>query len=137
MRVKSPQITCSAVGNREVLASSGRSSNTTGRKSTRGQQRAQGLRNVSRAEQQRPLTDRQRQGDVSRCHGKARGPQGLGNILRQTAGSDGFLIQQRRGGAVLRQHQPPGGVLLQQSQGPAGGVVPQGILRRNELEMGL
>ena len=102
----------------------------------RGQQRAQGLRNVSRAEQQRPLTDRQRQGDVSRCHGKARGPQGLGNILRQTAGSDGFLIQQRRSGAVLRQHQPPGGVLLQQSQSPAGGVVPQGVLRRNELEMG-
>ena len=32
MRVKSPQITCSAVGNSRVLASSGRSSNTTGRK---------------------------------------------------------------------------------------------------------
>ena len=123
-----------------------------------GQQGAQGLGDMPRAEQQGPLTDGQRQGNIPRRHGEARGPQGLGGILRQAAGNHALPVQQRRGGAVrpqdqpagpgsgelgqrrsravLRQHQPPGGVLLQQSQGPAGGVVPQGVLRRDELEMG-
>ena len=78
-----------------------------------GQQGAQGLGDMSRAEQQGPLADGQRQGDIPRRHGEARGPQGLGGILRQTAGNHALPVQQRRGGAVLRQHQPAGGAAVQ------------------------
>ena len=101
-----------------------------------GQQGAQGLGDMSRAEQQGPLAHRQGQGDIPRRHGEARGPQGLGGILRQAAGNHALPVQQRRGGAVLRQHQPAGGAAVQQGQGPAGGLAPQGVLRRDKLKMG-
>ena len=99
-----------------------------------GQQGAQGLGDMPRAEQQGPLTDGQRQGNIPRRHGEARGPQGLGGILRQTAGNHALPVQQRRGGAVRPQDQPAGLGSGELGQRRFQHAPPEGILWGDELK---